>query len=238
MKKVLLSAVGLAVLAGAYVAYPYYSVNRLGDAVSAGDPEKLQVLVDWDSVRGGLETDLNTLLTGAVTQSVGDSPGRAMGQIVLEVLGPKVIENAVQTYTTPEGFAALIRSGGEIDMKAAASRTIASMNAAAPPVDLSSPAPVTPLEMEPDQKTLDEAQNAAGPTPQAGTPEVDFSIKVKAVRFVGVNAMEVEFASPDHAHKAPVKGIMKLSGTTWKVTRLILPVDEMLDASQMAEMPQ
>lgn len=238
MKKVLLSAVGLAILAGAYVAYPYYSVNRLGDAVSAGDPEKLQVLVDWEAVRGGLETDLNTLLTGAVSQSVGDSPGRAMGQIVLEVLGPKVIENAVQTYTTPEGFAALIRSGGEIDMKAAASRTIALMNAAATPVDLSSPAPVTPLEMEPDQKTLDEAQSATGPTPQAGVLEVDFSINVKAVRFVGVNAMEVEFASPDHAHKAPVKGIMKLSGTTWKVTRLILPVDEMLDAPQTAEMPQ
>ncbi len=203
----------------------------------------LQTAADWTNVlinmnTDTVETDLNTLLTGAVTQSVGDSPGRAMGQIVLEVLGPKVIENAVQTYTTPEGFAALIRSGGEIDMKAAASRTIASMNAAAPPVDLSSPAPVTPLEMEPDQNTLYEAQSAAGPTPQAGTPEVDFSIKVKAVRFVGVNAMEVEFASPDHAHKAPVKGIMKLSGTTWKVTRLILPVDEMLDASQMAEMPQ
>lgn len=238
MKKVLLSAVGLAVLAGAYVAYPYYSVNRLGDAVSAGDPEKLQVLVDWESVRGGLESDLNALLTGAVTQSAGDSPGRAMGQIVLEVLGPKVIENAVQTYTTPEGFAALIRSGGEIDMKAAASRTIASMNAAASQVDLSGSESPPPLEMEPEQKTLDEAESAVGPMPQNDIPEVDFSIKVKAVRFVGVNAMEVEFESPDHAEKAPVKGIMKLSGAKWKVTRLILPVDEMLDAPQTAEMPQ
>jgi hypothetical protein len=31
---------------------------------------------------------------------------------------------------------------------------------------------------------------------------------------------------------------MKLSGATWKITRLILPIDEMLDAPMIAEMPQ
>jgi hypothetical protein len=64
-----------------------------------------------------------------------------------------------------------------------------------------------------------------------------FSITVKAVRFVGVNAMEIEFESPEHPETAPVKGIMTLSGATWKITRIILPVDEMLDAPQTAEMP-
>jgi len=250
MKKVLISAVGLAVLAGAYVAYPYYSVDRLGAAVSTGDPEKLQVMVDWPSVRNGLQADLNTLLTGAVSQTAGDSPGRALGQIVLEVLGPKVIENAVDTYATPEGLTELIRSGGAIDMKAAASRTIASLNAAASRVDLSGSEPAPPLAMDIEREPPAGAEIAA-----AGTPEADvasavpadaitvstdprFSITVKAVRFIGVNAMEIEFESPDHPEKAPVKGIMKLSGATWKITRLLLPVDEMLDAPQTAEMPQ
>jgi len=230
MKKVLLSVAGLIALVGAYVAYPYYSVNRLGAAVSAGDPEKLQVLVDWDSVRDGLKADLNVLLSGAVTQTAGDSPGRALRQIVLEVLGPKVIENAAETYTTPEGFAELIRSGGAIDVKAAASRTIASMNEAASQVDISSAEPSGPLGMEP------QADAMTDPADAAKQPD-DFSITVKAVRFVGVNAMEVEFATPDQREKAPVRGIMKLQGAKWKVTRLILPVDEMLDAPQTAEMP-
>lgn len=253
MKKVLISAVGLAVLAGAYVAYPYYSVGRLGAAVSTGDPEKLQVMVDWPSVRNGLQADLNTLLTGAVSQTAGDSPGRALGQIVLEVLGPKVIENAVDTYATPEGLTALIRSGGEIDMKAAASRTIASMNAASSQVDLSGSKPTPPLAMEPqpempagsenaavdtpETNVASEAQSQLPPDPMPVSTEPRFSITVKAVRFVGVNAMEIEFESPDHPEKAPVKGVMKLSGATWKITRLLLPVDEMLDAPQTAEMP-
>jgi hypothetical protein len=251
MKKVLISAVGLAALAGAYVAYPYYSVNRLGDAVSSSDPEKLQVLVDWSSVRNGLETDLNALLTGAVSQTAGDSPGRALGQIVLEVLGPKVIENAVDTYSTPEGFAELIRSGGAIDMKAAASRTIAKLNAAAAPADVAAEAPSVPLSVAADpvpsapEKGVDIADTATQaaflPVAEIQDNETQaeaFSVKVKAVRFVGVNAMEIEFETPDNMEKSPVKGIMKLSGATWKITRLILPIDEMLDAPLIAEMPQ
>lgn len=253
MKKLLLTGVGLAVLAGAYVAYPYYSVGRLGAAVSTGDPEKLQVLVDWPSVRRGLQTDLNALLTGAVSQTAGDSPGRALGQIVLEVLGPKVVESAVETYATPEGLAELIRSGGAIDMKAAASRTIATMNAAASRVDLSGSEPVPPVAMDiqPEMPSGTEAAADAPPEtdissdartdlpidPMPVSTDPRFSITVKAVRFVGVNAMEIEFESPDHPEKAPVKGIMKLSGATWKITRIILPVDEMLDAPQTAEMP-
>jgi hypothetical protein len=93
---------------------------------------------------------LNALLTGAVSQTGGDSPGRALGQIVLEVLGPKVIENAVDTYTTPQGFAQLIRSGGAVDMKAAASRTIAKLNATAAPADVTAEAPSVPLAVDAD----------------------------------------------------------------------------------------
>jgi hypothetical protein len=253
MKKVVISAVGLAVLAGAYVAYPYYSVGRLGAAVSTGNPEKLQVMVDWPSVRNGLQADLNALLIGAVSQTAGDSPGRALSQIVLEVLGPKVVESAVDTYATPTGLAELIRSGGAIDMKAAASRTIATMNAKASRVDLSGSEPVPPVAMDvqPDMSTGAESVDAGAPeTDVASDAQTDlpidpmpvstdpgFSITVKAVRFVGVNAMEIAFDSPDHPEKAPVKGIMKLSGATWKITRIILPVDEMLDAPQTAEMP-
>lgn len=253
MKKVLLAAVGLAVLAGAYVAYPYYSVGRLGAAVSTGDPEKLQVMVDWPSVRNGLQADLSALLNGAVSQTAGDSPGRALGQIVLEVLGPKVVESAVNTYATPEGLTELIRSGGAIDMKAAASRTIATMNAKASRVDLSGSEPVPPVAMDVAPEMPAEANSAAGdpaetdissdaasdlpidPIPVTTDPR--FSITVKAGRFIGVNAMEIEFESPDHPEKAPVKGVMKLSGATWKITRIVLPIDDMLDAPQTAEMP-
>ena len=63
MKKGLLLVVAAAAfLVGSYISYPYYSVNRLNDAVSLDNPSQLEAMVDWRSVRQGLEADLNALL--------------------------------------------------------------------------------------------------------------------------------------------------------------------------------
>jgi hypothetical protein len=137
-------------------------------------------------------------------------------------MGPKVIEKAAEAYTTPAGFAELIRTGGRIDVKAAAARAAASMSGGS--------------ESEPQAAAVASATaGEAGDVPAA--PREPFSVMVKSLGFVGVNAMQVEFVSPERTEKAAVRGIMKLEGTKWKVTRLLLPVDEMLDAPQTAERP-
>lgn len=52
-----LVAVGLA-----YVAYPYVTLYRLGDAVRGGDTRTLETLVNWSSVREGIKEDICDLV--------------------------------------------------------------------------------------------------------------------------------------------------------------------------------
>jgi len=127
MNKLLLPVAAVAVLAGSYVAYPYYSVNRLSAAVRADDQVQLASLVDWASVRHGLKADLIALMSGAVSQPASYNPGRELGQAVIEMLGPKVVDNIVDSYATPAGLSGLIRNGGAIDVKAAVAKTAATM---------------------------------------------------------------------------------------------------------------
>ena len=62
-------------------------------------------------------------------------------------------------------------------------------------------------------------------------------VLVKNTHFVGLNKMEVEFEDRDNPEKPSVKGILSLEGLSWKLSRIVLPVDEMLDAPQTAERP-
>jgi hypothetical protein len=238
MKKVLLPVAVVAVFAGSYIAYPYYSVNRLSAAVRADDQARLATLVDWSSVRHGLKADLIALMSQSVVQPVSNNPGQALGQAVIEMLGPKVVDNIVESYATPAGLSGLIRNGGAIDVKAAVAKTAASMaggmalgsrgDGAAP----SGAARKMATAMDADNYAGAAAGAAASPASASMPP-----ILVRNTRFVGVNEMEVAFEDPDDASKPSVKGIMTLEGLRWKLTRIVLPVDEMVDAPQMAERP-
>ncbi len=45
-----------------YVAYPYYTLYRLGEAIRQGDSTTLQSLIDWPSVREGIKEDVCDLV--------------------------------------------------------------------------------------------------------------------------------------------------------------------------------
>ncbi len=47
----------------AYVAYPYVTLYRLGQAVRQGDAPTLESMVDWYSVREGIKEDICDLVT-------------------------------------------------------------------------------------------------------------------------------------------------------------------------------
>ena len=56
----------------AYVAYPYVTLYRLGEAIRQGDAASLQAMVDWPSVREGIKEDICDLVLddpAAVRQS-------------------------------------------------------------------------------------------------------------------------------------------------------------------------
>ncbi len=230
MKKVLLPVAAVAVLAGSYVAYPYYAVNRLSAAVRSDDQAQLATLVDWSSVRHGLKADLIALMSGAMAQPASYNPGQALGQAVIEMLGPKVVDNIVDSYATPAGLSGLIRNGGEIDVKAAVAKTAASM---AGGMALGSAGDASAASGKPADAVADEASASAAESVPAPVPPV----LVKNTHFVGLNKMEVEFEDRDNPEKPSVKGILSLEGLSWKLSRIVLPVDEMLDAPQTAERP-
>jgi len=230
MKKVLIPVAAVAVLAGAYVAYPYQAVNRLRAAVEADDQAQLATLVNWPSVRHGLKADLIALMSGAVAQPASYNPGKALGQAVIEMLGPKVVDNIVDSYATPAGLSGLIRNGGEIDMKAAVAKTAASMVGG---MALGSASDASAASRKPAEAGADEAMADATASEPAPVPPV----AVKNAHFVGLNKMEVEFEDRDNPEKPSVKGILTSQGLGWKLSRIVLPVDEMLDAPQTAERP-
>ncbi len=72
MRKKALMALG--VLAAGYVAYPYVTLLRLGDAIRRGDATPLEALVEWDQVREGIKEDIcdNVLPAPPVQQTAED----------------------------------------------------------------------------------------------------------------------------------------------------------------------
>lgn len=72
MRKKALMALG--VLAAGYVAYPYVTLLRLGDAIRRGDATPLEALVEWDQVREGIKEDIcdNALPAPPVQQTAED----------------------------------------------------------------------------------------------------------------------------------------------------------------------
>ncbi len=61
------------VLCCAYLAYPYVTLYRLGQAMQRGDVSAVMASVDWDSVRSGIATDLASAMTGAQAQAQPDA---------------------------------------------------------------------------------------------------------------------------------------------------------------------
>jgi hypothetical protein len=229
MKKVVLPVAAAVVLAGSYVAYPYYSVNRLSAAIRSDDQARLTAMVDWASVRHGLKADLIALMTEAVAQPASYNPGQALGQAMIEMLGPKVVDNIVASYATPAALPGLIRNGGEIDVKAAVAKTAAAMAGGMALGSVSgAPGDSANAAQAPAGSVAGEASSVPAPNPP---------VRVKNTSFRGLSTMEVAFVDPEYPNKPSVKGILSFEGLRWKLTRIVLPVDEMMNAPQTAERP-
>ena len=110
-------------LPGLYIAYPYYTVHRLGQALDSGDRVALEALVDWQSLRQGLKDDLNALLADAmVAGGATDEPGGLLARGLATMLGPTLIDRTVDSYLTPAGVARLAVNGGQIELGAETER--------------------------------------------------------------------------------------------------------------------
>lgn len=103
----------VAIVSVAWAIWPYYALYDLMAGLREGDQIRLENRVDWDRVRQGLRDDLNAFFI----QKFGNKPGEkkdsgnALGSGLAAVLGPRIVNQVIETYVTPVGIASLIRIG-------------------------------------------------------------------------------------------------------------------------------
>lgn len=96
----------LLLVAFSYVAYPYVTLYRLGQAIRHGDAPALQSMVDWPAVREGIKEDICDLVI--------DEPAEVQNGVQLPPFGAGFVRgiaaNAVDEKVTPE---ALLAAAGQ-----------------------------------------------------------------------------------------------------------------------------
>ncbi|RAI35884.1 DUF2939 domain-containing protein [Rhodoplanes serenus] len=130
MKKLLAVFFGLAIL---WIAWPYYVAYELARAVEAGDPVTIERRVDWTTLRQGLREELNTMFLAHLAKNArGESD--ALGQGIAALVGPALIDRAVDAYANPKAIAALVERGRAValDQSATASDSLSAAGAPEP----------------------------------------------------------------------------------------------------------
>lgn len=107
-KKPILSA--LAVVAAAYVAYPYVALYRLEAAFRSGNPASVAAMIDWDQVRDGLKEDISEQVAGISVQPVGSAQAAsaelpAFGASFIKGIASKTVDSVV----TPESMTRMVQ---------------------------------------------------------------------------------------------------------------------------------
>ena len=94
-------------LAVVYVAYPYFTLYRLGSAIRTADTGTLETLVNWHSVREGIKEDICDLVIDApqqpaarVQKAAGELP--PFGSSFMRGIASSAIDQAV----TPQALLA------------------------------------------------------------------------------------------------------------------------------------
>lgn len=85
-----------------YVAYPYYTLYRLGEAIRRGDSTALQTLVDWPSVREGIKEDICDLVLDDPPDTHSSAGLPPFGASFVRGIAASSIDRAV----TPEALVA------------------------------------------------------------------------------------------------------------------------------------
>jgi hypothetical protein len=112
MKRKLWLILGILVVvaaAGLYLASPLMAFRSLAEAAETGDEAGLERMVDFPAVRESLKDQLNARLIGALRKDPALSEG-PFGQLGA-LLGPSIVDQVVNVALTPQGVAAMVRTG-------------------------------------------------------------------------------------------------------------------------------
>lgn len=96
----------LLIIALAYVAYPYFALYRLGDAIRSGDSGAVEGKVDWPGLRQGLKDDLNAHFAAKAGTDADDTVA-ALGTMI----AGKMIGSVIDSTVTPAGLSVIMQTG-------------------------------------------------------------------------------------------------------------------------------
>ena len=91
------------ILLGVYIAYPYWTLLRLEQALLANNAEKLEKFVDFPAIRAGMKKQVEGGLLeksqklGETRPILGD-----IGEALTRALAPSVVGGTVDSLVTPE----------------------------------------------------------------------------------------------------------------------------------------
>ena len=91
------------ILLGVYIAYPYWTLLRLEQALLANNAEKLEKIVDFPAIRAGMKKQVEGGLLeksqklGETRPILGD-----IGEALTRALAPSVVGGTVDSLVTPE----------------------------------------------------------------------------------------------------------------------------------------
>jgi hypothetical protein len=103
----------LVLLVALYVAYPFFTLWRLSQAVKQGDEAALTTLVDWPKLRQGFKTDASGAIDEelAARQGEASDPRDLFGAALARIVAPAIAGGVIDALVTPQGLASLIRTG-------------------------------------------------------------------------------------------------------------------------------
>ena len=95
-------------LALAFLAYPYVTLYRLGQALDRGDTATLDRLIDWEAVRGQVRDDMLARAGAGLPRE--DGQGSGLGAELLNSLGRPLIDAASRSAMSSRLLVATYRN--------------------------------------------------------------------------------------------------------------------------------
>lgn len=105
-------SIGLSLAALAWFVWPYYALYCLIDASRTGDVVALENEVDWNGVRQGIKSDVNSTFLHKLAQdlSKGSSPVTSIGNGLAMMLGPTILNQLIDNTVTPASLSEGVRA--------------------------------------------------------------------------------------------------------------------------------
>jgi hypothetical protein len=103
MKKPLLAALTIVLLAAAYIASPFVAAWTIREAIRTGDSDYLAAKLEWPTVRETLRASLTEYAIGPAAPGA-EAPKPGLWQRIKNGLSRRAVDNMVESYVTPEGL--------------------------------------------------------------------------------------------------------------------------------------